>query len=215
MRTSASLRLVIGWIALLAFDAGAELGGRPGDFVDVAEEVPSIKIELRYATTNNFTGKAIYTSKRCLLRRDVADRLESVQEELEELGLGLKIWDGYRPFSVQKRFWKIFPNDRYVAMPTEWYGRPLDGSKHCRGAAVDVTLIDLKTGKELEMPTQFDDFSKRAHRNNKDCTPTARKNRELLEKMMVDEGFEPMPTEWWHFNVEGWEKYELSDAPVE
>src|SRR6185295_1434430 len=98
-------------------------------------------------------------------RRDVAERLASVQEELAERGLGLKVWDAYRPFSIQQRFWKLVPDDRYVAQPTTWYGRPLDGSKHNRGAAVDVTLVDRKTGRELEMPSAFDDFSKRAHRD--------------------------------------------------
>lgn len=188
--------------------------GRDADFVDLAKVDDSILIEMRYATTNNFTGQVIYPSKRALLRKGVAEQLERVQEGLEEKGLGLKVWDAYRPFSVQKRFYKMVPDDRYVARPTEDGGLPVDGSKHNRGAAVDVTLIDLKSGQELEMPTRFDDFSKRAHRNYQGCSAEAKKNRKILEDAMRAEGFEPMPTEWWHFDGAGWEKYQISDQPV-
>lgn len=188
--------------------------GRDSDLVDLADVDSSIVIELRYATTNNFTGQVIYPSKRAFLRKGVAEKLERVQESLEEMGLGLKVWDAYRPFSVQKRFYKMVPDDRYVARPTEDGGLPVDGSKHNRGAAVDVTLIDLKTGRELEMPTRFDDFSKSAHRDFMGCTTEAKKNRKILEDAMKAEGFEPMPTEWWHFDGAGWEKYQISDQPV-
>jgi beta-N-acetylhexosaminidase/D-alanyl-D-alanine dipeptidase len=190
------------------------LSARDADFVDLAEVDDSLVIELRYATTNNFTGQIIYPSQRAFLRKGVAEKLERVQEKLEEQGLGLKVWDAYRPFSVQKRFHKIVPDDRYVARPTEDGGLPVDGSKHNRGAAVDVTLIDLKTGRELEMPTLFDDFSRRAHRDYMGCSNEAKKNRKILEDAMRAEGFEPMPTEWWHFDGAGWEKYQISDQPV-
>jgi len=188
--------------------------GWGSELVDLSKVDPSIIVELRYATTNNFTGKIIYPSGRALLRRDVAKRLECVQESLEELGLGLKVWDAYRPFSVQKKFFSIVPDDRYVARPTEDGGLPVDGSKHNRGAAVDVTLVDLETGRELEMPTLFDDFSRRAHRDYEGCSAEAKKNRKILEDAMKEEGFIPLPTEWWHFDGPNWEKYGISEQPV-
>lgn len=201
-------------LILTILTATNPLSARDADFVDIADVDSSILIEMRYATTNNFTGQVIYPSARAFLRKGVAEQLERVQEHLGEQGLGLKVWDAYRPFSVQKRFYKLVPDDRYVARPTEDGGLPVDGSKHNRGAAVDVTLVDLKTGRELEMPTLFDDFSRRAHRDFQGCSAAAKKNRKILEDAMKAEGFEPMPTEWWHFDGAGWEKYQISDQPV-
>jgi beta-N-acetylhexosaminidase/D-alanyl-D-alanine dipeptidase len=211
MGRKASLILVLAATLLGPAPLRASWGS---ELVDVSKVDPSIIVELRYATTNNFTGKIIYESKRAILRRDVAKRLECVQASLEERGLGLKLWDAYRPFSIQKRFYKLVPDDRYVARPTEDGGLPVDGSKHNRGAAVDVTLVDLKTGRELEMPTLFDDFSRRAHRDYEGCSAEAKKNRKILEDAMTAEGFEPMPTEWWHFDGPGWQKYGISEIPV-
>lgn len=206
MNRRAFLTLLVGPLLL-----GAGWGSQ---LVDISEVDSSILVELRYATTNNFTGKIIYPSARALLRRDVAEHLSEVQDKLHEQGLGLKVWDAYRPFSVQKKFYQMVPNDRYVARPTEDGGLPVDGSKHNRGAAVDVTLIDLKTGREVEMPTLFDDFSRRAHRDYEGCSDEAKKNRKILEEAMKAEGFEPMPTEWWHFDGPGWKHFEISDQPV-
>ena len=176
---------------------------------------PTIALEMRYASEKNFTGVAVYPVARCLLRRDAAERLARVQARLAAEGKGLKVWDCYRPFSVQKRFWKLVPDDRYVAEPVaDRQGRPLRGSKHNRGAAVDLTLVD-RAGRPLEMPTDHDDFSERAHRGSPAASPAARANARHLEEVMVAEGFEPLPTEWWHFDAPGWEKYPLSDQPLE
>jgi beta-N-acetylhexosaminidase/D-alanyl-D-alanine dipeptidase len=188
--------------------------GKPEDLVDIAVIDPSIAIEMRYASENNFTKVVVYPVARCLLRRDAAERLARVQAALRAAGLGLEVWDCYRPFSVQKKFWKLVPDDRYVAQPVEdGAGRPLKGSKHNRGAAVDLTLVD-RDGKPLEMPTDHDDFSERAHRGNRSASPAARANSARLEKAMTAEGFEPLPTEWWHFDAPGWERYPLSDQPL-
>jgi beta-N-acetylhexosaminidase/D-alanyl-D-alanine dipeptidase len=175
---------------------------------------PTIRLDLRYVTPNNFTGVAVYPAARCWLRRDVAERLVRVQARLRAEGFGLALWDCYRPFSVQQRFFALVPDPRYVAEPVLENGKPVAGSKHNRGAAVDLTLVDAN-GNELPMPTAFDDFSERAHRNSSDASPEALHNRGLLEEAMRREGFEPLPTEWWHFDGPGWQRYELLDRPLE
>jgi beta-N-acetylhexosaminidase/D-alanyl-D-alanine dipeptidase len=185
----------------------------PDGFVDVATVEPSIVIDIRYATPQNFTGVAVYPAARCLLRRDVAERLGRVQRELATRGLGLKVWDCYRPISVQQRLWAMVPDPRYVTQPVFRDGKPVDGSKHNRGAAVDLTLVDA-SGAELAMPTDYDDFSERAHRDYMGGNPQAVRNMRILEVAMVREGFEPLPTEWWHFDGPGWERYPLSDVAL-
>ena len=127
------------------------------NLVELKAICPKISLEIVYATPRNFVGKAVYSRACCYLQRPVAKRLRSVQIELEKKGFGLKVFDGYRPLSVQKEFWKYVPDPRYVADPAV-------GSKHNRGAAIDLTLIDRK-GEELPMPSPFDDFTKKAHRN--------------------------------------------------
>ncbi len=176
------------------------------DFVDIGELDPGIILDIRYATRNNFTGQAVYPAARCLLRRDAALRLLRVQENLAKKGYRLIVFDCYRPLSVQKRFWEILPDERYVADPSK-------GSRHNRGAAVDVSLAD-STGKPLPMPTSYDDFSVKAHRDWKGAAPQALRNRGVLEAAMKAEGFEPFPTEWWHFDAPGWENYPVSDFPL-
>lgn len=187
----------------------------PNDLVDIKTVDPTIVVDMRYATANNFTGQQIYPVAKCYLRRDIADHLHKVQQSLQQRGLGLKVWDCYRPFSVQQKLWAIKPDTRYVARPVETDGVPTEGSKHNRGAAVDVTLVDA-AGNDQPVPTDFDDFSDRAHRNVlRGVTKQALRNMRLLEVAMVREGFEPLPTEWWHFDGPGWEKYSLSNAPMQ
>jgi D-alanyl-D-alanine dipeptidase len=178
---------------------------KPGhEFVDVQVHIPGILISLPYATEQNFFKKRFYASNTCLLRRSVVDRLAAVQKELSAQGLGLKIWDGYRPRSVQYEFWKTLPDPNYVADPAK-------GSRHNRGAAVDLTLIDLKTGKELPMPTGYDDFTPKAAADFKLVSPEILKNRTLLQRVMVKHGFEIFPSEWWHFDARGWEEFPLEN----
>lgn len=173
----------------------------------------SLVLDIRYATTNNFTGKRVYPSARCFLRVDVAKRLLTVQENLRGQGLGLKIYDCYRPFSVQEAFWAIMPDERYVGKPTRENGVIVKSSRHNRGAAVDVTLVDAK-GRELPMPTGYDDFSDKAHRDSTAASPEAWRNSQTLERAMAAQGFEPLPTEWWHFDGSGWQDYEPLDLPL-
>ena len=184
------------------------------DLVDITTVDPTIRLDLRYATRDNFTGVALYPAARCLLRRDAAERLARVQRRLQADGFGLLVWDCYRPLAVQERFWALVPDERYVARPQRENGRPLAGSKHNRGAAVDVTLVDA-AGRPLAMPSGFDDFSERAHRDAANVKPAARANAARLESAMTAEGFQPLPTEWWHFDAPGWQGYELLDVPLE
>lgn len=181
--------------------------------VDVTTVAPDVKLDIRYATPDNFTHVTVYPAARCFLRADVAARLARVQAELKKQGLGLKVYDCYRPFSIQKKFWALVPNEDWVAKPVEKDGKPASGSKHNRGAAVDLTLVDA-SGKELPMPSGFDDFSEKARRDYTGGDPAARANSKRLEAAMQKAGFEPLPTEWWHFDGPGWQGYELLDAPI-
>ncbi len=173
------------------------------NFIEVNKLSPNILLDIRYATTNNFTGKIVYPEARAFLISDAAYSLDSVQRELETMGLGLKIYDAYRPLSVQKKFWEIMPDERYVADPKK-------GSRHNRGMAVDLTLVD-KDGKELSMPTEYDDFTEKAHRNYMNLTDAQIKNRKILEDVMSKYGFIPFATEWWHFDYKDWENYDVMD----
>ena len=171
---------------------------------DVTILAPGIKVDLRYATANNFTKHVIYPkTAHCYLRLKVAERLAAVQKSLEQKELGLKVYDCYRPRPVQAKLWALVPDDRYVA-------NPKNGSRHNRGAAIDLTLVD-KNGVELAMPTPYDDFTSRAHRSYQDLPAEALKNRATLEAAMVAQGFLPLPTEWWHFDDPDSKQYPMSE----
>ncbi len=156
--------------------------------------------EIRYATTYNFTGKVLYPHPSVFVHKDVAAALEKIQAELFLEGYGLKIYDGYRPLSVQAKMWELVPDERYVSDPGKSKG------KHTRGTAVDVTLVD-RMGNELKMPTGYDDFTEKAHRFSNKWNTLEKANSDKLEAIMKKHGFEAFPYEWWHFDLVGWEKY--------
>lgn len=167
----------------------------PGDdeLVKVTDYIPGVFQELAYATGNNFTGQRIYDFTDAYLRYGTVKKLAEVCGELAEQGLGLLIWDGFRPVAAQAKLWEICPDETYVS-------HPVTGNRsHCRGGAVDVTLVELQTGELLEMPTGFDDFTKYADRDYSDCSPEAAENARLLETVMKKYGFKPYSAEWWHF----------------
>ena len=174
--------------------------------VDFAKLHPRAILDIRYATKNNFTHEAVYPTARCLLRESAARALAAAASDFEAMGLRLVVFDCYRPLSIQKKFWALLPDERYVANPAK-------GSKHNRGAAVDVTLADAQ-GRELPMPTAYDDSSPRSHRDWKGSSPVERKDMELLEAVMVRHGFTGLPTEWWHFDANDWKRYPVMDAPL-
>ncbi len=175
--------------------------------VDIKQVNPNIVLDIRYATTNNFLNEAIYPSARCFVLEPVAMRLDSIQRELETRGLGLKIFDGYRPLSVTRKMWEILPDDRYVANPEK-------GSRHNRGAAVDVTLVD-SSGNALEMPTEFDAFSEKAGQDYTDLPENIISNRTMLKEIMTKYGFSSIKTEWWHYDLIGYEAYPVLDKSFE
>ena len=163
------------------------------DFVRVADYIPTITQDLRYATENNFTGQKIYDFTQVYLRWGTVKKLMDVSRELEAQGLYLKIWDGFRPVSAQFRLWEVYPDPTFVSNPETGY------SSHSRGNTVDLTLVD-STGQELEMPTGFDDFSALADRDYSDCPETAAANARALETLMEQYGFTGYFGEWWHFS---------------
>lgn len=216
-----ALVLVLAFLVALTLQATVAMAEDASDaalkqagLVEPTQLDPSLVLDIRYATTNNFAGRQVYPSPRCYLRGDIARRLLAVQKQLRSKGLGLKVYDCYRPFSVQEDFWRIMPDERYVMQPTrDKDGRMVKSSRHNRGAAVDVTLVD-KDGHELVMPTGYDDFTEKAHRGSPLASSQARKNSAVLEKAMAAQGFDPLPTEWWHFDGPGWQEYPPLDLPL-
>jgi D-alanyl-D-alanine dipeptidase len=165
----------------------------PGDFVKVKDYIPDIVVELKYATSGNFTNSVIYDFTDAYLRYSTVLKLMDVQAELREQGLRLKIWDAFRPLEAQEKLWNAKPDPKYVSNP--WNGT----NSHSRGHTLDITLVNAD-GKELEMPTGFDEFSTYADRDYSDCTDAAAKNAQLLQDVMEKHGFTGLQSEWWHFS---------------
>lgn len=179
------------------------------ELVDLAKFIPGIQIDLRYATSNNFMGRPLYGSARALLRRPVAERLLRVQASLAKRGLGLRIFDAYRPYSVTAEMWRSKKAGPLYVSP------PSIGSRHNRGIAVDATLVDLKTGKPLPMPTDFDEFSARASHAFNQLDATRIENRRTLKEAMLAHGFYPLAREWWHYGYGDWHRFDVLDIPIE
>jgi D-alanyl-D-alanine dipeptidase len=174
--------------------------------VDVGASDPELLLDIRYATEDNFLGRAVYDAPRCLLVPDAAERLREAELRLRAEGYALVVWDCYRPRSVQYAMWEILPDPDYVADPDK-------GSRHNRGAAVDVGLRALD-GREIVLPTAHDDFTPRAHRDATDLPAEAIATRERLERAMTTAGWIPLSTEWWHFDAPDWKRYPLRDDPL-
>jgi D-alanyl-D-alanine dipeptidase len=170
--------------------------------------IPGIVYDLRYATTNNFMHRRMYVpaTRFTFLRAPAAHALADVQKELNSMGYGLKIFDAYRPYSVTVSFWELVQDERYVANPSK-------GSGHNRGLAVDLTIINLKTHRELDMGTGFDNFTDSAHHSFTDLPPVVLQNRKLLKDIMEKHGFHMLETEWWHYYWPNDKEYEVLDLP--
>lgn len=181
---------------------------RVPDLVDLAEFDPRLKLDIRYATTDNFMSVAMYPAARALLQRPAAEALRRAHERLRTHGYGLVVLDAYRPWRVTRTMWDRFPKSRaYLA-------DPLKGSRHNRGAAVDVTLFDLNTGARVDMPSDYDEFSERAHPDYAGGTPAQRGARDRLREAMEAEGFAVYANEWWHFDHHDWQAYPVLDQPL-
>lgn len=186
-------------------DKGTEVFGAIG-FVDAKKNDFSLQLDIRYATKNNFTHQVLYSDARCWLKKPVAEALSRVQSGLKIRGLFLRVYDCYRPLSVQEKMWELVPDERYVADPKK-------GSRHNRGAAVDVTMID-GGGNEVEMPSGYDEFSEKSNRKYSGASKKAKINRSILEDAMHTEGFVGLDTEWWHFDFNAWNQYPIQNIPL-
>jgi zinc D-Ala-D-Ala dipeptidase len=179
--------------------------------VELVKLDPSIKLDLRYATANNFTGRVLYDQARAFMVGEAADALLRAHARAREDGFGFTIFDAYRPWRVTKKLWDATPpgpKKNYVANPKK-------GSRHNRGCAVDMSMHDMKTGQLVEMPSGFDDFSMKAERDYSDDTPAAAANAKRLESYMYGEGFIGMSNEWWHFDYKNWEQHPVMDIPFD
>ena len=191
---------IIPWVRLLA-----PLIGQTSirELVNIKDILPDVELDLKYATTDNFTGQKLYTTDECYLALGAINQLQLVQDSLRNIhlhnginypdGLGVKVWDGYRPRSVQYLMWEIVPNPQYVADPAT-------GSSHNRGGAIDLILIDFATKEELELPTAFDHFGEEAHHSYTNLPEHVIANRELLRNLMTElGGYSLYSPEWWHY----------------
>ena len=179
----------------------------PTDLVELRKLDPTIKLEIRYATTNNFLGTVFYSEPRAFMQRPAAEAVVRANRKLKASGYGLLVHDAYRPWYVTKVFWDATPDDKkkFVADPSK-------GSRHNRGCAVDITLYDLKTGKPIEMVSTYDETTDRAYPDYPGGTSLQRWHRELLRAAMESEGFTVYEAEWWHFDYRDWQKYHIGNV---
>jgi zinc D-Ala-D-Ala dipeptidase len=183
----------------------------PSGLIELTALDPSIRLDIRYATANNFTGRQLYNQPRAFLVKPSADALFSAHRAAQREGFGLTIYDAYRPWRVTKALWDATPpgpKRNYVANPKK-------GSKHNRGCAVDLTLHDLETGAQVTMPSGYDEFTARADRSFTGAPAEALAHRDLLERLMEAEGYRGASNEWWHFDFAGWQDYPVLDIPFE
>ncbi len=183
---------------------------RPTDLVELVRLDSTIKLDIRYAGTRNFLGTPVYTEARAFLQRPAAEAVLKAQRALRPLGLGLLIHDGYRPWYVTRIFWDATPPALH-----EFVADPASGSRHNRGCAVDLTLYDLKTGKPIEMPGGYDEFSHRSYPDYPGGTTRQRWYRDLLRRTMEAQGFTVFTSEWWHFDFHDWRSYRIGNVPFE
>jgi D-alanyl-D-alanine dipeptidase len=195
----------------LAAQPPKEIGDfRRPDLVELITLDPTIKLDIRYATTNNFLSTPMYSQARAFLQRPAAEALVRVSATLRANGYGLMVYDGYRPWYVTEMFWEATPNDKKI-----FVADPRNGSRHNRGCAVDLTLYDLKTGTAVKMPSGYDEMSERAYADYTGGSPEERERRAILRAAMEKEGFTVYPQEWWHFDYKDWKYYSILNVRFE
>ena len=183
---------------------------READLVELAKLDPTIRLEIRYATTNNFLGTVFYSEARAFMQRPAAEAVVRANRKLKALGYSLLVHDAYRPWYVTRVFWDATPDDKKV-----FVANPAKGSRHNRGCAVDLTLYDLKTKKPLEMVSTYDETTDRAYPDYPGGTSLQRWHRKLLREAMEAEGFTVYEAEWWHFDYKDWQKYRIGNVTFE
>lgn len=179
---------------------------READLVELTKLDKTIKLDIRYATADNFMGRVVYPEARAFLQRPAAEAVVRVHKLLKKEGLGLAIFDGYRPWSITKLFWETVTLEQ-----RKFVADPVTGSRHNRGCAIDLTIFDLKTGKLLPMPSGYDEFTERASPAYKGGTDEERANRDKLRRLMEADGFTVNSDEWWHFDFNEWQQYAIYD----
>ncbi len=200
------LMLAVSVSAIAQNASQSEKDKREADLIELIKLDKTIKLDIRYARADNFVGRAVYTEARAFLQKPAAEAVVRVHRKLKKLGLGLMIFDGYRPWTITKLFWEVTPEDK-----RKFVANPKTGSRHNRGCAVDLSIYDLKTKKLLDMPSDFDEFTERASPDYKGASEIQTKNRDLLRKMMEAEGFIVNRNEWWHFDYKDWQDYAIYD----
>ena len=185
---------------------------RKPDLVEIVKLDPTIRLDIRYATTNNFMGRAMYRQARAFLQRPAAEALVRAHQSLKPKGYGILVFDGYRPWAVTKAFWDAASEEQ---RKVEFVANPQKGSRHNRACAADITLYDLKTGREVEMPSGYDEFSDRAYPTYTGGSAESRARRDLLRQAMEAQGFTVYPAEWWHFDYQDWREYPILNIPFE
>jgi len=207
-RRSLAVLLLLAILSALLYaqDAPPKEAGtfRQPDLVELVKLDSTIRLDIRYATKNNFTGRAVYKEPRAFLQRPAAEALVRVHNALKSQGYGLVIFDGYRPWKVTKIFWDITPVEK-----REFVADPAKGSRHNRGCAVDLTMYELQTGKQVRMPSEYDEMTERSHINYQCATPEARRLRDMLRAAMEAEGFNVYEPEWWHYDYKDWRSYPI------
>lgn len=183
---------------------------RRSDLVELTRLDPTIKLDIRYATTNNFLGTVFYSEPRAFMQRPAAEAVVRVNRKLKQLGYGLLVHDAYRPWYITKVFWDATPVDKHI-----FVADPSQGSRHNRGCAVDLTLYALKTGKPVEMVSTYDETTDRAYPDYPGGTSLQRWHRKLLREAMESEGFTVYDAEWWHFDFEDWRHYGIGNVTFE
>jgi D-alanyl-D-alanine dipeptidase len=179
---------------------------RASDLVELVKLDKTIKLDVRYAKKNNFVGRPLYKEERAFLQRPAAEALVRAHKELQKQGYGLLIFDGYRPWRVTRLFWEVTP-----AALKKFVANPKNGSRHNRGCAVDLSLYDMKTGKEIPMPSEYDEMTDRAYPSYTGGTPEQTRLRDLLKEKMEEQGFKVFSIEWWHFDYKDWREYPILD----
>lgn len=183
---------------------------RAPDLVELVRLDPAIKLDIRYATRDNFLSTPVYTQARAFMQRPAAEALVRVNRALKAQGYGLLVHDAYRPWYVTKIFWDATPPAQKI-----FVADPAEGSRHNRGCAVDLTLYDLRTGKAVEMPGVYDEMSPRSYPDYPGGTALQRWRRELLRHAMEREGFTVYEAEWWHFDYKDWREYSILNLTFE
>ena len=183
-----------------------EANKREGNLIELVKLDKTIKLDIKYATADNFVGKPVYPEARAFLQRPAAEAVVRVHQWLGKQGLGIVVYDGYRPWAITKLFWEAVREDqrKFVADPAK-------GSKHNRGCAIDLGIYDLNTGQAIPMPSGYDEFTERASPDYTGGTDQERSNRDKLRQLMEANGFTVNPNEWWHFDLIGWEQYAIYD----